>query len=169
MLGLPKPRMRSKPWNGPDRRLRENPSISPFENEILSLLRQGQKIGAIKLYREKTGVGLKEAKDFIEALAADQHIAAPSGSGCLGIALFLMVILSMLLVAPLVAEDHRPLEFRTIAFNGDKGGMLAVVDGNPSWSIPVLPGRNGLCEKPIRGGQSRVALAYSENKPTLDS
>ncbi len=102
---------------------------STFEDEILSLLKQGQKIGAIKLYREKTGVGLKEAKDFIEALAADQHIANPSGSGCLGIALFLMVLLFMLFVAPLVAEDHRSLDFRTISLNGDKGGMLAVLDG----------------------------------------
>ena len=39
------------------------------EGELLALLRQGQKIQAIKLYRERTGVGLKEAKDVVEALA----------------------------------------------------------------------------------------------------
>lgn len=36
--------------------------------EILDLMRRGQKIQAIKLYRERTGVGLKEAKDAVEAL-----------------------------------------------------------------------------------------------------
>ena len=29
------------------------------------------------------------------------------------------------------AEDQRPLDFRTISLNGDKGGMLAVIDGQP--------------------------------------
>src|ERR1017187_1630527 len=48
-----------------------------LENEIVTLLEQGRKINAIKLYRKQTGAGLKEAKDFIEALAADQHIVAP--------------------------------------------------------------------------------------------
>ena len=55
-------------------------------------MKQGQKIAAIKLYREKTGIGLKEAKDFIEALAADQHIVAASKSGCLGVVLLLVFI-----------------------------------------------------------------------------
>jgi hypothetical protein len=35
-------------------------------HEIVDAVRAGQKIQAIKLYRESTGVGLKEAKDFIE-------------------------------------------------------------------------------------------------------
>src|SRR5438876_97583 len=39
--------------------------VSP---EVLEALRQGNKIQAIKLYREATGVGLKEAKDFVEEI-----------------------------------------------------------------------------------------------------
>ena len=35
-------------------------------NEIDDLLRQGHKINAIKILREKTGVGLQEAIDFVE-------------------------------------------------------------------------------------------------------
>ena len=35
--------------------------------------------------------------------------------------------------------------------------------GNPRWSIPVLPGRNGLCGKPTKVGRSRGRL--SEEKP----
>jgi ribosomal protein L7/L12 len=34
--------------------------------EIAEAVRAGQKIKAIKLYRQAAGVGLKEAKDFIE-------------------------------------------------------------------------------------------------------
>jgi ribosomal protein L7/L12 len=104
---------------------------SPFESEIISLLEQGRKIEAVKLYRENTGVGLKEAKDFIEALAADHRITVPSRSGCLGVVLFVAVILLVIVVNSLAAEDQRPLDYRTISLNGEKGGMLAIVDGQP--------------------------------------
>ena len=44
-------------------------TITPDENEaICAALAKGQKIEAIKIYREATGLGLKEAKDFIDAL-----------------------------------------------------------------------------------------------------
>ena len=36
--------------------------------EVHALAVQGQKIQAIKLYRELTGVGLKEAKDYVDSL-----------------------------------------------------------------------------------------------------
>ena len=36
--------------------------------EVLELMKAGQKIQAIKLYREQTGVGLKTAKDYVESL-----------------------------------------------------------------------------------------------------
>lgn len=45
-----------------------------LEGEILSLVRQGQMIAAIKLYREQTGSGLAEAKNAVESLAAAQAI-----------------------------------------------------------------------------------------------
>jgi kynurenine formamidase len=65
---------------------------SSFETEIISFLQGGKKIQAIKLYREKTGVGLKEAKDFIEALAADRRIATAPRSGCMGVVLLLIAV-----------------------------------------------------------------------------
>ena len=34
-------------------------------------------------------------------------------------------------ISTALAEPPRPLEFRTISLNGDKGGTLAVVDGQP--------------------------------------
>jgi ribosomal protein L7/L12 len=43
-------------------------SRAPDTSEVEQLLRRGNKIEAIKVYREKTGVGLKEAKDAVEEI-----------------------------------------------------------------------------------------------------
>jgi len=50
------------------------------DNSIDALLREGKKINAIKLYRRTHGVGLKEAKEIVDARAAELGI--PAGSGC---------------------------------------------------------------------------------------
>lgn len=42
--------------------------LSTAQTEALQWLRQGNKIEAIKVYRQHTGTGLKEAKDAIDAL-----------------------------------------------------------------------------------------------------
>lgn len=41
----------------------------PRMNEVVALVRDGKKIQAIKVYREITGAGLKEAKDAVEGIA----------------------------------------------------------------------------------------------------
>ena len=41
---------------------------SDQEHQIKELIAKGQKIAAVKLYRELTNVGLKEAKDAVEAI-----------------------------------------------------------------------------------------------------
>ena len=53
------------------------------DDKLRELLRSGQKIQAIKLYRERTGVGLKEAKDAVERLQAQLGLPVARGSGCL--------------------------------------------------------------------------------------
>ena len=40
----------------------------PWMREVRDLVARDDKIEAIKLYRERTGLGLKEAKDAIDAL-----------------------------------------------------------------------------------------------------
>ena len=48
-----------------------NLRYDPYANvpdEVAEAVRQGQKIKAIKLYRHASGVGLKEAKDFVEGV-----------------------------------------------------------------------------------------------------
>jgi hypothetical protein len=44
------------------------PGAPALPEEFYALVRKGKKIQAIKMYRELTGVGLKEAKDFVDRL-----------------------------------------------------------------------------------------------------
>ncbi|MFB7502854.1 ribosomal protein L7/L12 [Streptomyces broussonetiae] len=41
---------------------------NPRMDEVLALVREGKKIHAIKVYRESTGAGLKEAKEAVDRL-----------------------------------------------------------------------------------------------------
>jgi ribosomal protein L7/L12 len=64
----------------------------PLSDEEVERIRTaifaGRKIEAIKLYREAVGVGLKDAKDYIEALEvelrakAPEQFSAPAKRGC---------------------------------------------------------------------------------------
>jgi large subunit ribosomal protein L7/L12 len=45
-----------------------NVTAGPWLDEVRSLKNSGNLIQAIKLYRENTGVGLKEAKDTVEGM-----------------------------------------------------------------------------------------------------
>ncbi len=65
------------------------------DSDVLELLRAGQKIRAIKLYREKAGVGLADAKNAVEALARTHGIPAGQ-SGCAGAVLSLLFFVSVL-------------------------------------------------------------------------
>lgn len=62
---------------------------SDLEAEIVGLLQGLKKMDAVKLYRERTGLGLKEAKDAVEAIAAARGLPGAAGSGCLGVVLLL--------------------------------------------------------------------------------
>jgi ribosomal protein L7/L12 len=71
--------------------------------KIQAAIFAGNKIQAIKLHRAATGLGLKESKDFVEALEAElrrtdpTRFTAPVGKGCGTTVLYL--ILALLLVA----------------------------------------------------------------------
>ncbi|MFZ5912501.1 MAG: hypothetical protein ACOYYU_21055 [Chloroflexota bacterium] len=49
--------------------------------EVVELVRQGNKIEAIKMFREFSGMGLEESKDAVEAIAAGQPFALDMGTG----------------------------------------------------------------------------------------
>ena len=63
-----------------ERRSPNTDGIEPdsLERQVLALMQGQKKIQAIKLYRQQTGVGLKEAKDAVESLAATNRIS-PKG------------------------------------------------------------------------------------------
>jgi ribosomal protein L7/L12 len=67
-------------------------------DQVLALLRAGKKIEAIKHFRLQTGVGLKEAKDAVEALAV-KHGINTKGAGCAGAVLMAIALASSLTIA----------------------------------------------------------------------
>ncbi len=70
---------------------RTAPGAHADNAQILELLRAGQKIRAIKLYRDQTGSGLADAKNAVEAMARAEGL--PSGSsGCGSAALAILAI-----------------------------------------------------------------------------
>ena len=44
------------------------PPPRPASSEVLELVRLGRHVDAIRLFRQETGAGLKDAKTFIESL-----------------------------------------------------------------------------------------------------
>ncbi|MBI2922403.1 MAG: ribosomal protein L7/L12 [Planctomycetes bacterium] len=72
----------------------------PLRDEDLArlreLLQRGEKIQAIKLHRERTGAGLKESKDAVEALESRWReemtlIPGQRAGGCLSLLLLALV------------------------------------------------------------------------------
>jgi hypothetical protein len=67
----------------------------PDEAAIRTLLQQGQKITAIKAYRMQTRVGLKEAKERVEAIQREMGLPvgpAAGSAGSLGVVALLIVV-----------------------------------------------------------------------------
>ena len=67
-----------------------------LQEELLGLLGAGQKLKAIKLYREQPNCGLAEAKEAVEALTA-KHGAASQGGGCATVLAVLLTVVASVL------------------------------------------------------------------------
>jgi len=61
-------------------------------------LQAGGKISAIKLYREETGTGLKEAKEAVQELARKHNIVA-TRTGCAGVLLLIVLTTAAVMTA----------------------------------------------------------------------
>jgi transcription elongation factor Elf1 len=57
------------------------PQPHTYHDEIIALLHRDKFIDAVKLVRVKTGMGLKESKDYVERLAQQNNIDI-SARGC---------------------------------------------------------------------------------------
>ena len=87
------------------------PALTPEQkDEIIQLLVGGGKIAAIKQYREMTGMGLKEAKEAVEALAGGLEKENPtqfaamqeaSKGGCASV-----LVVGLVVGIALVAGQH---------------------------------------------------------------
>jgi|TARA_R110000850_G_scaffold32282_29_gene88828 ribosomal protein L7/L12 len=69
---------------------------SEVAQHIIESLRQGNKIQAIKDYRESTGEGLKESKEAIEALIEKYDIQMKSG--CASMLLFATSLMLLIII-----------------------------------------------------------------------
>jgi LSD1 subclass zinc finger protein len=83
----------------------ETPPMA-YDSEIIELLRQGKSLQAIKHLRSRTGLGLKEAKNYVGELARRENIAVSAGAsqaGCVVVAAAVGVFLIGALVALILA------------------------------------------------------------------
>ena len=109
-----------------------------FEGRILLLMQAGKKIEAIKLYRQETGCGLKEAKDAVEALAAGQPIARRSGES---------------------------VEYIGIDPNSLEGQVLALMRAQKTiWAIKVYREQTGAGLKEAKDAVEALAAKYGIRK-----
>lgn len=78
----------------------DRPLPDDATESIKTALFSGRKIDAIKLYRQISGAGLKEAKDFVEDLEEElrvsdptRFVAGPRGRGCgVGVLAFTVIL-----------------------------------------------------------------------------
>ena len=73
------------------------PLPSPADEEVRALLRERRKIEAIKVVRQHTGLGLKQAKDTVDAL--ERELGLPPAATLNSVGLFpvaVVVILGLL-------------------------------------------------------------------------
>ncbi|GAA0774876.1 hypothetical protein GCM10008908_25490 [Clostridium subterminale] len=47
----------------------KNPEVENIDEELRELISQGKKVRAVKRYRIATGLGLKEAKEYVDRLS----------------------------------------------------------------------------------------------------
>ncbi len=153
--------------------------------DVIDLVRAGQKIEAIKLYREIFGVGLKEAKDAVEAMApgaarpgaAAQARRAVRAAGCVSTGFGALIVVC---IAGFVGAMVWGAPFR---LSGSYRQALAAAQSDPnviealgapiepSW-LPItgeLSCGGGSCSAnyriPIRGSQKSGAIVvFSDSK-----
>jgi hypothetical protein len=70
------------------------PPVTPGDAQILKWLREGKKIHAIKIYRDKAGCGLREAKNYVESLGSRHGLATVSSGGCAGMLMLMFAVLT---------------------------------------------------------------------------
>ncbi|HEY6160305.1 MAG TPA: CFI-box-CTERM domain-containing protein, partial [Bacteroidia bacterium] len=55
------------------------PEKNSLDEKVLELVKAERRLEAVKLYKDSTGLGLKEAKDYVDALATKNGMPPPAG------------------------------------------------------------------------------------------
>ena len=71
--------------------------MTAYSDRVREAVTSGRKIEAIKLLREETGMGLKEAKHAVEELERSLGLP-PAKTGCSGVSFLIGAVLAGLLV-----------------------------------------------------------------------
>jgi hypothetical protein len=123
--------------------------------EVLRQLRAGSKIGAVKVYRERFGVGLAEAKHAVERLEAGQSGAAVPGGMRPGAADTRRAGMGCGLVVVLIALVVTVLATRR---GGDAPAepTPAPITQTPVPSLPEAP----VAEQPADAGYAREVMRF---------
>jgi hypothetical protein len=67
-------------------------NLTEFERQVATVAAKQGKIAAIMVYRTQHKVGLKEAKDAVEAIVARSGVTPAEGQGCAKSAAMLVVL-----------------------------------------------------------------------------
>jgi len=70
----------------------KNPSGSALDQEVVVLLEAGNKIDAIKIVRERTGLDLQAAKQYVERLQPPGAAPTPTYKSAIGCMVVLIAI-----------------------------------------------------------------------------
>jgi len=127
----------------------QSPRYEQGMSEILSLLSQGNKLEAIKIYRELYDVSLKDAKDAVEALQMSMVGSYPvsgGGSGCAAVWVGLAVLviglgaLAYFLLQPSASSVSTVSEAVSVLNEGITSQVSTVVLNGPELLLPVGDG-----------------------------
>src|SRR5262249_34379512 len=136
------------------------PSGSPIErdleDEVLSLLGRGQKIEAIRRYRQRTGADLKASKDAVEALAERRGILVSQGTGCLGVVVVSLGLLAGALIFAGTASEACP---------GGKGEAPSEPHGFPRARTEPRPPRGADGASPSQKTRQHVTSQSAGDLP----
>lgn len=111
-----------------------NPISDDDGERIRAAIFAGRKIEAIKLYRECTGLGLKEAKDFVELLeselrrtALEKFTAGPAAQGCTIVVFALGFVLFGAMWVPFAIQEGWPHWSRMLGSQRTEGVISKMV------------------------------------------
>jgi hypothetical protein len=125
--------------------------LSGTDLEIRALLVAKKKIEAIKLVRERQGLGLKEAKDYVERLAVDQGISegpvkVSTGVGC---AVILLTFGGIALVFWLLSVGSSQSSSANVATSPTKLSDAACRKTLQCWAERHLADAAVRCRRPV--------------------